>query len=107
VSNCSTAASPHSATSFEGCRYSKLTTMHFADFNADAGVVTVGQSKAGKDTGCSRRLGRASSENELIFACRDGGGWGKPHQLRSTYRMPMWRARRMASSRRSLLSLAA
>jgi integrase len=31
-----------------GCRYSELTGMHVADFNADAGVVTVRVSKAGK-----------------------------------------------------------
>ena len=31
-----------------GCRYSELTTMHVADFNADAGVVTVRESKAGR-----------------------------------------------------------
>lgn len=29
-----------------GCRYSELTTVHVADFNADAGVVTVRDSKA-------------------------------------------------------------
>jgi integrase len=31
-----------------GCRYSELTMMHVADFNADAGVVTVRESKGGK-----------------------------------------------------------
>jgi integrase len=31
-----------------GCRYSELITMHAADFNADAGVLTVRESKAGK-----------------------------------------------------------
>jgi integrase len=31
-----------------GCSYSELTTMHVADFNADAGVVTVRESKAGR-----------------------------------------------------------
>ena len=33
-----------------GCRYSELTGMHVADFNADAGVVTVRHSKAGTGT---------------------------------------------------------
>jgi hypothetical protein len=59
--------------------------------NADAGVVTVRQSKAGKPrhfvltderhrlfaTVRARKLG-----NELIFTRREGGGWGKSHQLR-------------------------
>ena len=31
-----------------GCRYSELTGMRAADFNADAGVITVRESKAGK-----------------------------------------------------------
>src|SRR6185437_7378540 len=31
-----------------GCRYSELTRLHVADFYADAGVVTVRNSKAGK-----------------------------------------------------------
>jgi integrase len=31
-----------------GCRYSELTGMHVADFNTDAGVITVRESKAGK-----------------------------------------------------------
>ena len=39
-----------------GCRYSELTGMHVADFNADAGVVTVRHSKAGLGRG--NRIGR-------------------------------------------------
>lgn len=31
-----------------GCRYSELAQMHVADFNSDAGVVTVRDGKAGK-----------------------------------------------------------
>src|SRR5262249_29696135 len=31
-----------------GCRYSELAGLHTADFNADAGVVTIRESKAGK-----------------------------------------------------------
>jgi integrase len=74
-----------------GCRYSELTTMHVADFNADAGVVTVRESKAGRPrhvvltseghqffaTLAAGKLG-----NELIFVRHDGGQWGKSHQLR-------------------------
>jgi integrase len=74
-----------------GCRYSELTRMHVADFSADAGVVTVRESKAGKPrhvvltsegqqlfaTLTTGKLG-----NELIFMRHDGGAWGKSHQLR-------------------------
>jgi integrase len=80
-----------------GCRYSELTAMHVADFNADAGVVTVRESKAGRPrhvvltseghqlcaTLTAGKLG-----NELIFLRYDGGQWGKSHQLR-----PMLEAR--------------
>ena len=69
-----------------GCRYSELTTMQAADFNADAGVVTVRESKAGKprhvvltDEGqrlfarlTAGKLGRRSD-----FHARDGGVVGK------------------------------
>jgi integrase len=74
-----------------GCRYSELTSMRVADFNADAGVVTVRESKAGKPrhvvlTAEGQRLfamltaGRLGSDP--IFVRRDGGVWGKSHQLR-------------------------
>jgi integrase len=33
---------------FTGCRYSELAAMHVSDFNADAGVITIRVSKAGK-----------------------------------------------------------
>jgi integrase len=74
-----------------GCRYSELATMHVADFNADAGVVTVRESKAGKprhvvltDEG-QRLLARLTAGklgNDPIFTRHDGGMWGKSHQLR-------------------------
>jgi integrase len=74
-----------------GCRYSELTSMHVADFNADAGVVTVRESKAGKprhvvltDEGqhlfatlTSGKLG-----NDPLFVRADGGLWRRSHQLR-------------------------
>jgi integrase len=74
-----------------GCRYSELTAMRVADFNADAGVVTVHDSKAGKPrhvvlTTEGQRLfatltaGRLGSDP--IFVRRDGHVWGKSHQLR-------------------------
>jgi integrase len=74
-----------------GCRYSELATMHVADFNADAGVVTVRESKAGKPrhvvlTNEGQRLFATLTAGKLgtdpVFARADGGTWGKSHQLR-------------------------
>jgi integrase len=74
-----------------GCRYSELTAMHVADFNADAGVVTVRESKAGKPrhvvlTDEGQRLFTSLTAGKLgtdpIFVRHDGGMWGKSHQLR-------------------------
>jgi integrase len=74
-----------------GCRYSELTAMHVADFNADAGVVTVRESKAGKPrhvvlTEEGQRLFATLTAGKLstdpIFARVDGALWGKSHQLR-------------------------
>jgi integrase len=74
-----------------GCRYSELTTMRVADFNADAGVVTVRESKGGKPrhvvlTVEGQRLFATLTAGKLgsdpIFVRRDGGVWGKSHQLR-------------------------
>jgi integrase len=74
-----------------GCRYSELVRMHVADFNADSGVVTVRESKAGKprhvvltDEGqhlfATLTAGKLGSDP--IFVRADGGLWGKSHQLR-------------------------
>jgi integrase len=74
-----------------GCRYSELTAMHVADFNTDAGVVTVRESKVGKprhvvltDEGqhLFATLTVGKLRDEPIFTRRDGGTWGKSHQLR-------------------------
>ena len=74
-----------------GCRYSELTALHAADFNADAGIVTVRQSKAGKPrhvvlTEEGQRMFTALTAGNLgtdqIFTRADGGQWGKSHQLR-------------------------
>jgi integrase len=74
-----------------GCRYSELTSMHVADFNADAGVATVRESKAGKPrhvvlTDEGQRLFATLTAGKLgsdpIFVRADGGLWGKSHQLR-------------------------
>ena len=74
-----------------GCRYSELTAMHVADFNADAGVVTVRQSKAGKPrhvvlTDEGQRLLATLTAGKLgtdpMFTRANDGAWGKSHQLR-------------------------
>jgi integrase len=74
-----------------GCRYGELTALHVADFNADAGVLTVRESKAGKPrrvvlTDEGQRLFATLTAGKLgnqpIFARADGGLWGKSHQLR-------------------------
>jgi len=74
-----------------GCRYSELATMHVADFSADAGVVTVRESKAGKPrhvvlTNEGQRLFASLTAGKLgndpIFMRRDGRTWDKSHQLR-------------------------
>ena len=74
-----------------GCRYSEWATMHVADFSADAGVVTVRESKAGKPrhvvlTNEGQRLFASLTAGKLgndpIFMRRDGRTWDKSHQLR-------------------------
>ena len=74
-----------------GCRYSELTAMRVADFNSDAGTVTVRNSKAGKPrhvvlTEEGQELFAvltAGKESEaLIFTRADGGMWRASHQLR-------------------------
>jgi integrase len=74
-----------------GCRYSELTALHAADFNAEAGIVTVRASKAGKPrhivlTDEGQRLFAAMTAGklgeDLIFTHDDGRVWGKSHQKR-------------------------
>jgi integrase len=74
-----------------GCRYSELAGMHVADFNTDAGVITVRESKAGKPrhvvlTDEGQRLFASLTAGKLgndpIFTRADRGLWGKSHQLR-------------------------
>jgi integrase len=74
-----------------GCRYSELARLRSADFNTDAGVITIGESKAGKPrhvvlTDEGRRFFGALITGKLaddpIFTRADGGVWGKSHQLR-------------------------
>lgn len=65
-----------------GCRYSELAFLRAADFNADAGIVTVGVTKAGKPrhvvlTNEGQRLFAALTAGKLgegpIFERADGG----------------------------------
>ena len=74
-----------------GCRYSELAGLRTADFNADAGVVTIRESKAGKPrhvvlTDEGQQLFTTLTVGKLgtdpIFVRADGGLWGKAHQLR-------------------------
>ena len=74
-----------------GCRYSELAGMRAGDFNADAGVITVRESKAGKPrhvvlTAEGQRLFADLTAGKLgnhpIFTRADGGVWGRSHQLR-------------------------
>jgi integrase len=74
-----------------GCRYSELTSLHAADFNADAGVVTVRESKAGKPRHVVlteegqrlfTRLTAGKFGDDAIFTRADGEVWGRSHQLR-------------------------
>jgi integrase len=74
-----------------GCRYSELANMKATDFNADAGVVTIRDSKAGKPrhvvlTNEGQRLfaklAVGKLGDDLIFNRRDGGAWRNSYQLR-------------------------
>ena len=74
-----------------GCRYSELAGMQASDFNAEAGVITVRESKAGKPrhvvlTAEGQRLFADLTAGKLggdpIFTRADGGVWGRSHQLR-------------------------
>jgi integrase len=74
-----------------GCRYSELAALHAADFNSDAGIVTVRESKAGKprhvvltDEGQGLFTGLTAGKvaSDPIFTRADGGLWRKSHQLR-------------------------
>jgi integrase len=74
-----------------GCRYGELTRMRSADFNAEAGTITVRESKSGKprhvaltDEGRAlfAELTAGHSGRDLIFVRDDGKAWGPSHQQR-------------------------
>jgi integrase len=85
-----------------GCRYGELARMRAADFNADAGTITVRESKSGKPrhvvlTDEGRALfaeltaGRAG--REAVFVRDDGKAWGPSHQQRP---LDVWSRNEMA-----------
>lgn len=74
-----------------GCRYGELTRLCAADFGAEAGTITVRESKAGKSrhvalTDEGRQLFAAliagKARRDLIFLREDGEPWGASHQQR-------------------------
>ena len=74
-----------------GCRYGELIALRVADYNADAGMITVHESKAGKvrhvvltDEGCTlfSALTAGRKGDARIFLRNDGKPWGTSHQQR-------------------------
>ena len=68
-----------------GCRYGELTRMRAGDFNAEAGTITVRESKSGRprhvaltDEGRAlfSELTAGHSGGDLIFVREDGKTWG-------------------------------
>jgi integrase len=74
-----------------GCRYGELVRLQVADYNAEAGTITVRESKAGKprhvaltDEGRTLfdQLTAGRSTRDLIFTRDDGNAWKASHQKR-------------------------
>ncbi len=74
-----------------GCRYGELTRLQVADFNPDAGRITVRLSKAGKPRHVAlnaegiqlfEALTAGHGPRELIFKRADEKAWGASHQQR-------------------------
>lgn len=74
-----------------GCRYGELTRMRAADFNAEAGTITVRESKSGRprhvvltDEGRAlfAQLTAGRAGREPVFVRDDGRAWGPSHQQR-------------------------
>ena len=74
-----------------GCRYGELIALRAADYNGDAGTVTVRESKAGKvrhvvltDEGRTlfNTLTAGRAREAYIFYRSDGKPWGASHQQR-------------------------
>jgi integrase len=74
-----------------GCRYGELIALRAADYNADAGMITVRESKADKvrhvvltDEGCTlfNALTAGRKGDARVFLRSDGRPWGASHQQR-------------------------
>ena len=74
-----------------GCRYGELIALRAADYNDDAGTVTVRESKAGKvrhavltDEGRAlfKGLTAGRKSDDRVFVRGDGKPWGASHQQR-------------------------
>ena len=74
-----------------GCRYSELARMRAGDFNAEAGTITVRESKSGKprhvvltDEGRAlfAELTAGHAARDMVFVRDDGNAWGESHQQR-------------------------
>jgi integrase len=74
-----------------GCRYSELARMRTGDFNAEAGTITVRESKSGKprhvvltDEGRAlfTELTAGHAARDIVFVRDDGNAWGESHQQR-------------------------
>jgi integrase len=74
-----------------GARYGELIRLHVADFNGEAGTITIRASKSGKprhvalaDEGVAlfRALTVGKDGDGLIFIRAEGKAWGKSHQAR-------------------------
>ncbi len=75
-----------------GCRYGELARLRVADFNADAGTITVAQTKAGKTrhvplTDEGREFFEQAvlglDHNAVIFHRTDGSEWKQSNQVRA------------------------
>ncbi|OAI28683.1 integrase [Methylosinus sp. R-45379] len=76
---------------FTGCRYGELTRLRVADFNPDAGTLSVGKSKSGKARHVVlteegqvffRQVTAGRESGDLLLEKDGGGAWGASHQLR-------------------------
>jgi integrase len=76
-----------------GARYSELARLTVDDFDAEAGTLRIGQSKAGRarhvvltDEGIAlfRQLAAGRKGSALLLPRADGTAWGHSHQIRPT-----------------------
>jgi integrase len=74
-----------------GCRYGELTELRAADYNTDAGTITVRELKAGKvrhvvltdeGRGVFAALAAGRGQDTPLFLREDGRPWGTSHQQR-------------------------